>query len=180
MKMNAFKNRKGFSLLELLLVMGIIAALIVGAFVVYPKVRASNNAAIEAKNIAMIQSSARSLYAAKGNYNGLYTTVLTNADLLPKSMINSKNGFPVNSFGGYITVMAEAINGRVDTGFMISSSGFPPAECIKIISSVASNFYMVRVNSSNYVKRAGQKLDMEEAVKQCSAKESNSIELDSE
>lgn len=179
MKINALKNKKGFSLLELLLVMGIIAALIVGAFVVYPKVRASNNAATESKNIALIQSSARSLYAAKGNYNGLYTTVLTKADLIPKSMIN-KNGYPVNSFGGVITVMAEAINGRVDTGFMISSSGFPPAECIKIISSVASNFYMVRVNSSNYVKQAGKKLDMEEAVKQCSAKESNSIELDSE
>ncbi|ENH5449800.1 prepilin-type N-terminal cleavage/methylation domain-containing protein, partial [Klebsiella pneumoniae] len=32
------KSKKGFSLLELLLVLGIIAALVVAAFIVYPKV----------------------------------------------------------------------------------------------------------------------------------------------
>lgn len=45
-------NKKGFSLLELLLVLGIIAALIVAAFIVYPKVQDSNRATTEAKNIS--------------------------------------------------------------------------------------------------------------------------------
>lgn len=177
--MKNLKRKKGFSLLELLLVMGIIAALIVAAFIVYPKVRSSNIAAIEAKNIALIQSTARSLYAAKGNYNGLYTTVLTQGDLLPKSMLNSY-GYPVNSFGSQITIMAEAINGTVDTGFMISYSGVPTAECVKIISAVGSNFYMVRVNSGNYVKTAGQPLDLSETVKQCSTNKVNDIAFDSD
>ncbi len=38
---NKRKSKKGFSLLELLLVLGIIAALVVAAFIVYPKVQAS-------------------------------------------------------------------------------------------------------------------------------------------
>ena len=38
------KSKKGFSLLELLLVLGIIAALVVAAFIVYPKVQASQRA----------------------------------------------------------------------------------------------------------------------------------------
>ncbi|WP_117102748.1 prepilin-type N-terminal cleavage/methylation domain-containing protein, partial [Klebsiella pneumoniae] len=46
------KNKKGFSLLELLLVLGIIAALVVSAFVVYPKVRDARYIDIEAKHIA--------------------------------------------------------------------------------------------------------------------------------
>ena len=37
---NKRKSKKGFSLLELLLVLGIIAALVVAAFIVYPKVQA--------------------------------------------------------------------------------------------------------------------------------------------
>ncbi len=36
------KSKKGFSLLELLLVLGIIAALVVAAFIVYPKVQVSH------------------------------------------------------------------------------------------------------------------------------------------
>lgn len=35
------KSKKGFSLLELLLVLGVIAALIVAAFMIFPKVQAS-------------------------------------------------------------------------------------------------------------------------------------------
>ncbi|EGD5057419.1 prepilin-type N-terminal cleavage/methylation domain-containing protein, partial [Escherichia coli] len=41
------KSKKGFSLLELLLVLGIIAALVVAAFIVYPKVQASQRAQAE-------------------------------------------------------------------------------------------------------------------------------------
>lgn len=35
------KSKKGFSLLEILLVLGIIASLIVAAFIVYPKIQSS-------------------------------------------------------------------------------------------------------------------------------------------
>ena len=48
-KISEIKRRKGFSLLELLLVLGIIAALIVAAFIVYPKVRTSQIVDAESK-----------------------------------------------------------------------------------------------------------------------------------
>lgn len=41
MKNNIHFQRKGYSLLELLLVLGIVAALIVVAFIIYPKIQAS-------------------------------------------------------------------------------------------------------------------------------------------
>jgi prepilin-type N-terminal cleavage/methylation domain-containing protein len=50
------KSKKGFSLLELLLVLGIIAALVVAAFIVYPKVQASQRSQAESNNIATIQA----------------------------------------------------------------------------------------------------------------------------
>lgn len=46
---NKRKSKKGFSLLELLLVLGIIAALVVAAFIVYPKVQASQRAQAESR-----------------------------------------------------------------------------------------------------------------------------------
>lgn len=177
---NINKRNKGFSLLELLLVLGIVAALIVAAFIVYPKVKSSYNASSEAKNIALIQTVSRSLYSAQGNYSGLYTTVLTNADAIPKGMINPQNGLITNGFKGYITVIAEAINGTTNTGFMISTDSIPSAECAKIISMIGSNFYTVRVNGGNYVKNKNMPLDLNETVTQCSKLDINSIQFDSE
>ncbi|MBC2862947.1 prepilin-type N-terminal cleavage/methylation domain-containing protein [Klebsiella pneumoniae] len=58
------KNKKGFSLLELLLVLGIIAALVVSAFVVYPKVRDARYIDIEAKHIAQIYASVKTYIQA--------------------------------------------------------------------------------------------------------------------
>ncbi len=50
------KSKKGFSLLELLLVLGIIAALVVAAFIVYPKVQASQRAQAESHHTGRCQS----------------------------------------------------------------------------------------------------------------------------
>ncbi|WP_202195934.1 prepilin-type N-terminal cleavage/methylation domain-containing protein, partial [Pluralibacter gergoviae] len=60
---NNKKNNYGFSLLELLLVLGIIAALIVASFLLYPKVRDSRYVDIEAKHIGQIYASVKSVYA---------------------------------------------------------------------------------------------------------------------
>ncbi len=70
------KSKKGFSLLELLLVLGIVAALIVASFIVYPKVRDARYVDIEAKHIGQIYASVRNVYVGKPDYSGLATTAV--------------------------------------------------------------------------------------------------------
>ncbi|HCJ8469485.1 TPA: prepilin-type N-terminal cleavage/methylation domain-containing protein [Escherichia coli] len=48
------KKCKGFSLLEILLVLAIAAALVIGAFIIYPKIQASVRVDAETKNLATI------------------------------------------------------------------------------------------------------------------------------
>ena len=80
------KSKKGFSLLELLLVMGIIAALIVAAFIVYPKVQASQRSQAESNNIATIQAGVKSLYSSTSNYTGLTTSVAIQSKIFPDNI----------------------------------------------------------------------------------------------
>ena len=74
-KIKKLKKKNGFSLIELLLVLGIIAALAITAFMIYPKVSASNNAQTEATNINTIKASVTSLYSSSPDYTGLDTEV---------------------------------------------------------------------------------------------------------
>ncbi|EMV3720959.1 prepilin-type N-terminal cleavage/methylation domain-containing protein, partial [Escherichia coli] len=56
------KSKKGFSLLELLLVLGIVAAFIVAAFIVYPKIQTMYRVDRISKTIVGVKSSIKQLY----------------------------------------------------------------------------------------------------------------------
>jgi prepilin-type N-terminal cleavage/methylation domain-containing protein len=82
------KSKKGFSLLELLLVLGIIAALVVAAFIVYPKVQASQRAQAESNNIATIQAGVKALYTSASSFTGLTNSVAVQAKIFPDNMLS--------------------------------------------------------------------------------------------
>ena len=89
-KLTLIKNRKnkGFSLLEILLVLAIAAALVIGAFIVYPKVQAGARADAESKNISTIVAGIKSLYTSSSTYTGLTNAVAANAKIFPDNMLN--------------------------------------------------------------------------------------------
>lgn len=104
------KIQQGFSLLELLLVLGTIAALIVGAFIVYPKVQAAQRAEAESKNIATIQAGIKSLYAGSATYTGLTSSAANKAGAFPANMIRIAGAGTniVNTWKGYVTLASVA------------------------------------------------------------------------
>ncbi len=127
------KIQQGFSLLELLLVLGTVAALIVGSFIVYPKVQAAQRAEAESKNIATIQTGIKSLYSATASYSGLANGNSYKAGIFPVNMYKqSGRGFNiVNTWKGYITVASAATgpSGTAVSAFTITYTGVPAAEC---------------------------------------------------
>ena len=92
-------GQKGFSLIELLLVLGVIALLLVAAFVVYPKVRLANQANTEVKNLTTVQAGLKALYASKNNnFSGLTLDLARDAKIFPSTMVVGNT--VVNSWGG--------------------------------------------------------------------------------
>ncbi|WP_437891310.1 type 4 pilus major pilin [Phytobacter sp. V91] len=177
------KNRKGFSLLELLLVLGIVAALVIGAFIVYPKVQASQRAEAESKNIATIQAGVKALYTSASSYSGLTNTVATNAKIFPDNMLigTGSAASVVNVFKGKVTLATstEGPSGVANSAFTITYASVPAAECTKIIAAAAGNFYVAKVGRKT-VKAADGSLDVAATTTACnSGGNNNSLVLTS-
>ena len=167
------KSKKGFSLLELLLVLGIIAALVVAAFIVYPKVQASQRAQAESNNIATIQAGVKSLYTSASSFTGLTNTVAVQAKIFPDNLLTivGTATTPINTFKGNITLAAAATgpSGVAGSSFTITYANVPAAECTKIITAAAGNFYTAGVGTAGNVKAAGDVLDVSKTATQCAA-----------
>ncbi|MEL7629221.1 type 4 pilus major pilin [Pectobacterium aroidearum] len=160
------KYRKGFSLLELMLVLGVIAGLVVSAFIVYPKVQVAQRVEMESKNIAAIQAGVKALYASAPNYSGLKNTVALNANIFPDSMLSGEGDERkiVNSFKGNVELTAP---GNI---FYITYYSVPSAECIRLVYAVRNNFNSVLINNI-----AAPKDDYEFSTKRCSSTEKNKL-----
>ncbi|MFN0462872.1 type 4 pilus major pilin, partial [Salmonella enterica subsp. enterica serovar Infantis] len=133
-------------LLELLLVLGIIAALVVEAFIVYPKVQASQRAQAESNNIATIQAGVKALYTSASSFTGLTNTVAVQAKIFPDNMLSGTGNAakPINAFKGNVTLAA------------------------------AGNFYTAKVGSK-VVKAADGTLDVAATAAACNNATSNTL-----
>lgn len=167
-------HNKGFSLLEILLVLAIAAALVIGAFVIYPKAQSSQRVQLESYNISTIQSGIKSLYTSVSNYNGLTNQVALNADIFPENMVD---GTTVrNSFKGVVNVLSGSTgpSGVAGSSFIIQYMNVPAAECVKLISAVGSNFYIIQVTGTP-VKSATVPLDVATTTSACRNATTNTI-----
>lgn len=138
-------NKKGFSLLELLLVMGIIAALIIAAFIVYPKVQSYRNVKIESNNIGALKAEVTTLYnsvAASIPEDANLNDVLIKSKVVPENMIDGSNNLK-NVWGGDVYVGTYNIARAVS--FTIQYNHVPRDECAKLVMQASTGFEQVVV-----------------------------------
>lgn len=158
MKFASTQNKKGFSLIEMLLVLGVLAVLLVAAFVVYPRVRDASRANNEVTNLTAIKASINNLYATKGgNYAGLNTGVANQARAFPTSMNSGTfTGTAVtSSWGAKVAVdvtTADLVVGgtTVPAGraFTVSYDDVPDGVCLGLVSGAAGNFSQITVGGT--------------------------------
>ena len=142
---SSFKRARsaGFSLIELLLVIGFIAGALVLAFITYPKVQATNRANTESQHITVISGGIKNLYTTAKNFGSLTNTVLINAKIIPDDLSVTAPNI-TNIWGGAITVGPDTATSR----YTITYTAVPAAECSKLVTGVGVNFMKVSAGPS--------------------------------
>ena len=168
------KSKKGFSLLELLLTLGVIAGIMIAAFIVFPKVQASQKIDKESRNITAIQAGVKSLYGGRAKISSLNTDSFIASKNAPDNMI--LDGKLVNEWKGNVSVEYSGNHGK----YNIMYDAVPPDACAKLITAVSGNFVSITVyndNGSTDVKNLeeGYGIDITKATAACASQESSTV-----
>lgn len=137
---------KGFSLIEVLLILGILAAIGIGMFLLYPQVRASRMAISEQANMQSIAGNTKHLFMLKG-YAGLNNDVANTARLFPSNM-NANNfsaGQDITSgWGGAVNIGPSP---DVSGLFRVTYEDTPNRVCIEFVRSMMASYERVLIEN---------------------------------
>lgn len=174
------KKSKGFTLVEILLVVGFIALAGIGIYTIYAKVQVSNQANQESRNLDTLRAGVKSLYASRPSFLGVTNTVANNARVTPDNMRTDDAAAIINSFGGAVTVEPVNLGGGTNNGLRIIYTEVPSAVCSKLVTSAGVQFNSVHVAGTE-VKKFGsnEALDVAEAASQCNGTDTVEMFFDS-
>lgn len=174
-KLNKKKIARGFTLIEVLLVVGFIALASIGVYVVYNKVQTGNAANTEARNIDALRAGVKNIYGGSTSYNGLDNTVALQARIVPDNMRSAAAGATdiTNSFGGRVTVASTSFGtgAAPNNAFTIQYEGVPIDVCAKLATSAGAGFNRVQVNGTQVkstITATGNELNVAATAGACS------------
>jgi len=158
MKLNFNKKSKGFTLIEILLVVGFISLASIGVYTIYNKVQIGNQANQEGRNIDTLRAGIKGLYGASSEYSTITNTVVNQARVTPQSL-RSSNPLDVvsitNSFGGNVTVTPVSLGGGVNNGFRITYPRVTADVCVKMVTTTGAQFDQVGAGAFGNIKAFG-------------------------
>jgi prepilin-type N-terminal cleavage/methylation domain-containing protein len=150
------RRQGGFTLIEILLVIGIIAILAIAAFVIYPQVQSSSRANTEQSNITSISAGIKNLYATTHDYATLTGGIANQAGVIPPTM-NGGNATSTatlsSAWSGAVTISGSDAAGAASTAvgtrqFRLVYAAMPSAVCIKLIPGMVQNFKAILVGTT--------------------------------
>ena len=148
---NFNRKAKGFSLIELLLVLAIVAAFAVAAFIIYPRVQAGTSANNTAAALSSASASARAVFT-QGNYVNLDEAAALSGKFFPDSYVAGTD--LVNEWGGDVDIYgsdaagADATAGTSARYFTIVMNDVPSEVCKRLVPAAAANFGRVEIGST--------------------------------
>lgn len=174
MVISAIQKRRGFGLLEVILVFAIVIGAAAVVFTVFQSAKPSADASAEVEHAQLIASNVKSAFGTTTTsaYSTLSTALAIKGKTIPTSMV-AADGVSANSAWGAVTVDFDGGNGTyglcTTSGhcFDIAFYGVPVDACLKFVTGLVASFPDgVKVGNIN-VTPAPYKLDIPTATTQC-------------
>lgn len=134
------RKSKGFTLVEFILVAGLVAVGLVVAFNSYQTSKITTEVNTESRGLQSLNSKIKSIYAGRNSYTGISTAMLIAASAFPAAMVDAGAGTVANTWGGAITVGVNAA-----AGFDITYTLVPTAACIELVNAIGASYRTVTV-----------------------------------
>lgn len=170
--MKNIRNTKGFTLVELMIVIVLGGLVIAVAIAAAPRIKAHINGNKDMADIPDVVSNIQAHYSLKPSYAGLTNTIANSYKLVPDDM-NGGAGTIINRYGGVVTLAPATVTVANDS-FTYSTGGVPSRVCLKIVPQLAPQFLNLSVNGT-VVKATGGTLDETAAATQCNSGEANTL-----
>jgi type II secretory pathway pseudopilin PulG len=142
------KNKKGTTLLELLMVVGIAAAIAAAALMFYRYTDDSNKIAEEVKKLGHLTAAVIRVFEAQGTYDGLSNTTLYATNLLPGAMRGQaldEIGHAWKSDGVQLAPILHS-SGNFADAFSMTYTSIPPKVCVDFSSKSLKIVLSIMIN----------------------------------
>jgi prepilin-type N-terminal cleavage/methylation domain-containing protein len=173
-------NNRGFTLIEILLVVGFIALASVGVYTIYAKVSAGNQANAESRNLDTFKAGIQTLYAVGKNYASITNIVVNAARITPDNMKTSptsSDGTITNSFSGEVTVLPVSLGAGTANGFEITYSKVPGNVCSKLVTTGGNQYDRITVGGTEVKAFGTNKFQEDAAAIACNGAPSEGITI---
>lgn len=191
MNMKAIQNNKGFSLTEILLVIGIAATVIIATFIAYRVAFSSSNVNSEVKIAGQIAQDITEMYAMAPNYGGIDTDSVIQNGLVPSERVpggySTGNKIIHNlSSDGEGVIEVDSVTDSNSTNnsgqyLRIQFTNVPSKECIDLSKQSSQYFDIIYIGSGSSggdeVKEQGEELDISSLVEECNNRNDNVVSL---
>lgn len=131
--MNKYKNKAGFSLLELLLVVAVGAILLLSGLAIYRNVTNNTNINEATRLLSVIKQETQRLFQGEGEYGSAsIEDVLINAEVIPSSALRGTDKI-MSPFNARIRVNGD------DATFTVEFKSVPRSACISLGQAYSIN-----------------------------------------
>lgn len=162
----------GFGLVELLLTLGVAAAMGAAALLIYPRVSTRVSVASDVENVRTLANRIDRSYGVIGSFRSVSTLNTIEDGLAPTDFRRGSATAMSNAWGGAVTVIPATVRMAGDA-FMVGLSGLPSRACVPFVSAIAGDVDVrdVIVANTSVVRGNDGTLDVPGLAEACSAGE---------
>lgn len=158
MALGSKKRSKGFTLVEMGIVVAIGAIIIGVGIAVVPGIMASNRVNAEVSELPTIVTNIQRAYNNQPGFTPAPTIAsLANLGVFPESRARPGDAAAVNRWGGAITVAAAGAT--LPNGLTLTYADVPSAECRELVPALSNSFRVITVGTT-VVKPDGGNVNM--------------------